>query len=114
MALENAEICYVLDANGYQIGANLWSPRNQLNAPRVFEPLKNTHEACWSQRPYFRRAVQAPNKVQITRPYRTVHGQHACVTASMAFYLQVNGDRQLRVICGDTRWHELDGHPDGE
>lgn len=108
MALPNAEICYVLDAQGYQIGPNLWSPRNQADAPRMFEPLRDTDAACWSQRPYFRRAVHAPNRVQITRPYRTVHGQHACVTASMAFHCQVDGERQLRVICGDMRWAEPD------
>lgn len=111
MVLPDAEICYVLDSNGYQIGANLWSPRNQVDAPRVFEPLRDTREACWSQRPYFRRAVENINKVQITRPYRTVHGQHACVTASMAFHCEIDGERHLRVVCGDMRWCEPDAQP---
>jgi hypothetical protein len=39
-------------------------------------------------------------KVQVTRPYRTMHGAHLCITVSLAFR-SADG---LRVVCGDVGW----------
>ena len=44
--------------------------------------------------------MASPGKVQVTRPYRTLHGTHLCITVSTAFHLP--GDPGgLHVVCGD-------------
>ena len=109
LELPGAELCYLLDADGYQIGHNVLLERSRSAPPLLaYEPLSSSDGACWARRPYFRRAVEAIGKVQITRPYRTLHGNHMCVTASYAFLHGKGEDKQLRVLCGDLRWSELD------
>ncbi|MET0349631.1 MAG: EAL domain-containing protein [Rhizobacter sp.] len=106
LALTGADIAYVLDADGYQIGTHLHPP-GRSTAPRAgFEPLARSDGACWARRPYFRRATEAIGKVQTTRPYRTLHGKLVCVTVSYAYHHLENGRRELRVVCGDMEWHE--------
>ena len=105
LSLDNAEMCFVLDAEGYQIGRPLWGAGNVSDAS--FLPLRESAGACWARRPYFRRAIENVGKVQVTRPYRSLQGNHTCVTASYA-YFHAEGDRKvLRVVCGDLTW--LDG-----
>ncbi|TAK85792.1 MAG: EAL domain-containing protein [Aquabacterium sp.] len=106
LELPDAEVCYVLDADGYQLGSNMWAPGHEPEQRRTFEPMRETEGACWSRRPYFRRALDNPGRAQITRPYRTMHGQHQCVTASMAYRCLVDGQTEVRVVCGDVRWVE--------
>lgn len=101
--LHGAELGYVLDADGYQIGTHLWPAGSTGQSRPGFEPLARSDGACWARRPYFRRALEAIGKVQTTRPYRTLHGQHLCVTVSYAFRTAA-GD--LRVVCGDLVWDE--------
>ncbi|HET8869144.1 MAG TPA: EAL domain-containing protein [Aquabacterium sp.] len=104
LALPQAEVCYLLDADGHQIGHNLWSPQHQPAPGAQASPLLDAEGACWSRRPYFRRAVDHIDHVQITRPYRTLTGTHQCVTASVAFRSNVMGEEVLRVLCGDIMW----------
>lgn len=66
-----------------------------------YEPLNDCTGATWARRPYFRRAMQTIGKVQVTRPYRTIHGNRICVTVSMAFRRKVDGREQVQVLCGD-------------
>lgn len=106
LELADAEVCYILDADGYQIGSNMWAPGYGPEQRRTFEPMRETAGACWSRRPYFRRALDNPGRAQITRPYRTMHGQHQCVTASMAYRCTVDGQTEMRVVCGDVRWRD--------
>jgi EAL domain-containing protein (putative c-di-GMP-specific phosphodiesterase class I) len=110
--LSEAEMCYVLDADGYQIGGDVWRDHGDGAPPFVYAPLNTSEGACWARRPYFRRAVEAPDTVQITRPYRTLHGKHTCVTASYAFAHTENGQQSLRVVCGDLVWTELSQPPE--
>ena len=103
--LPGAELCYVLDEEGYQIGPHLRSENAEVVSQVAYEPLRSSAGACWSRRPYFRRAIENVGKVQITRPYRTLHGNHTCVTASFAYLqLQADGSNALRVVCGDLVW----------
>jgi hypothetical protein len=37
----------------------------------------------------------------VTRPYRTIHGNHICVTVSLAFRRKVDGRERVQVLCGD-------------
>lgn len=106
--LADAELCYVLDADGYQIGGDVWPAQAAQNTlPRVaYEPLRESEGACWSRRPYFRRAIEHIGKVQTTRPYRTLHGSHTCATLSYAYHHVENGVKTLRVVCGDMAWRE--------
>jgi EAL domain-containing protein (putative c-di-GMP-specific phosphodiesterase class I) len=105
LELPGAELCYVLDAEGYQIGNHLRSEQADLKNHVAYEPLRGSAGACWSRRPYFRRAIENVGRVQITRPYRTLHGNHTCVTASFAYLqLQADGSKALRVVCGDLVW----------
>lgn len=106
LELPGAELCYLLDAEGYQVGPTLY-----LKPPQeAYAPLRNSNGACWSRRPYFRRAMDAAGKVQVTRPYRTLHGNHRCVTASVAYpYVTPDGQRTLRVIGGDITWVDEPG-----
>jgi len=106
LSLPGVELGYVLDADGYQIGAHLLPEGgNALDQPG-YEPLARSDGACWSRRPYFRRAMEEIGRVQTTRPYRTLHGTHICVTVSFAYFHQADGQRELRVICGDMLWNE--------
>ena len=107
LALPGAELGYVLDADGYQIGAHLLPEDGSTPARGGYEPLARSDGACWSRRPYFRRATEAIGRVQTTRPYRTLHGKHICVTVSYAYHHDHGGQRELRVICGDMVWNEL-------
>lgn len=111
LSLPGAEFCYVLDARGYQIGHNLWAAEDRPKKGALLGPLDDAQGACWSRRPYFRRAMEAINRVQITRPYRTMNGRHQCMTASMAFRCLHDGVEEIRVVCGDVRWDEASPAP---
>jgi EAL domain len=112
LALPGAELCYLLDANGYQIEGNLWRNPAAVDYLSGFEPLRESEGACWARRSYFRRAVGSIGAVQITRPYRSLNGNQTCVTISFAFHQQRGDQRELRVICGDLMVEGLALNPD--
>lgn len=103
LQLPGAELCYLLGPDGRQVGVNHWSP-SPANAGGAFEPFRDTRGARWARRPYFRRAVAQVGKVQVTRPYRTLHGAHLCVTVSTAFRAPASQGGDLMVVCGDLTW----------
>lgn len=100
LQLPSAEVCYLLGADAKQIGDNAWAPRQLLVEPPAFAPMRDTHDAHWARRPYYRRAIESIGRVQVTRPYRTLHGAHLCVTVSVA----LPTSEGLRVVCGDLGW----------
>jgi EAL domain-containing protein (putative c-di-GMP-specific phosphodiesterase class I) len=100
LQLPRAELCYLLDGDARQVGENVWAPRPARAEPPAFAPLRNADGAHWARRPYYRRAMARVGEVQVTRPYRTLHGAHMCVTVSVAFRCAEG----LRVICGDLAW----------
>jgi len=108
MELPATEVCYILDEDGHQTCDALWSAKRPPQVRAAYEPMQDSDGACWSRRPYFRRAIDAFGKVQVTRPYRTLHGNHTCVTLSYAFHQQQGEDKVLRVVCGDLIWDEFD------
>ena len=96
------ERCYVLNREGKQLGANLPSPHcSTANDPR-FNPLADAKDAIWSRRPYFRRAINNPGEVQISRPYLSITGANMCVTLS----IMVNTSQGAQVLYGDLDWNE--------
>ncbi|CAN7202322.1 EAL domain-containing protein [Rhizobacter sp. LjRoot28] len=106
LALPGVETAYLLDGEGYQIGEEVWPAVTSAVARPGYEPLSLGEGACWARRPYFRRATEALDTVQTTRPYRTLHGNHSCVTVSCAFMQDAGQGPQLRVVCGDIVWDE--------
>lgn len=109
LALADAELCYLLDANGEQVGQNL-SSANRIPSVTAnqFAPLADCRGARWSRRPYFRRAVAAPGQLQMTRPYPTTQSHRICTTLSICFQ---SGDAKL-VVCGDMLWQSRMSRPD--
>src|SRR5581483_6826742 len=69
---------------------------------RRFEPLANAEGANWSRRYYFRRALEHPGRVQVTRPYLSITGVNQCVTVSIATL----HSGELRVLCADIAWRD--------
>lgn len=105
LSLPAAETCFLLDAEGRQQGHNLWTAQRDDARREAFAPLRDSEGARWARRPYFRRAVEAVGQVQVTRPYRTLHGGRLCVTVSVAFFgPRPDGVAGLQVVCGDVHW----------
>jgi hypothetical protein len=63
-----------------------------------FAHLGNAAGANWSRRPYFRRAIEHPGRVQISRPCLALATAKSCVTLSIQLR---SPDGQLLVLCGD-------------
>ncbi|MCL4315592.1 MAG: EAL domain-containing protein [Gammaproteobacteria bacterium] len=89
--------CYLLDESGRQVGANLVPPAQCLLTDPRFAPLANPAGANWSRRPYFRRAIEQPNQVQLTRPYLSITDARMCVTLSIAVQI----DKSTQILCCD-------------
>ncbi len=100
--LPGAERCYLLDSEGRQIGDNLVNSRPGALADQRYSPVANAQGANWSRRFYFRRALEHPGKVQVTRPYLSIAGANQCITVSIASL--VGGE--MRVLCGDVSWRD--------
>jgi EAL domain-containing protein (putative c-di-GMP-specific phosphodiesterase class I) len=100
LKLDGAIRCFLLGGDGAQLGPELWGaippPPQGINFSDLIEPV----DGNWSRRDYFRRAIQEPEVVQVTRRYRSLGGYAHCVTFSIA--ATVNG--KPVVICGDVDW----------
>ena len=105
LALDCTQRCYLIAGDGSQIGASVDAQRS-VNArdPRL-EPLLPTTGTNWQTKPFFRRAIEAPGKIQITRPYLSATGPKLCVTLSFA--LPLNGT--YHVLCADLDFAALAG-----
>lgn len=110
LQLPRAQLCYRLDEHGYQVQHNVWAPGSPATPHPGHEPLRDARGACWVRRPYFRRAMEALQKVQVTRPYRSLHGSRLCTTVSVAYRAPAPDGQPPRweVVCGDIDW---DGEP---
>ena len=97
LALPLAERCYLLDQSGLQIGGNLLAGHAVQALDPRYAPLADPAGADWSRRHYFRRALERPGKIQVTRPYFSITGARQCITVSIS--LRHKG--QFRVLCGD-------------
>jgi EAL domain-containing protein (putative c-di-GMP-specific phosphodiesterase class I) len=102
LQLPGSERCYLLDGDGRQIGDNMVNPHHPHVADMRYRPLANAKGANWSRRFYFRRALDHPGRVQVTRPYLSIAGANQCITVSIGTLL--NGD--LHVLCGDVGWRD--------
>jgi hypothetical protein len=105
LALACTQRCYLIASDGFQIGANLEAERNALARNPRLEPMRPTPGTNWQSKAYFRRALAAPGRIQITRPYLSVTGPRLCVTLSLAF----RENQDLFVLCADLDLRGLDG-----
>lgn len=91
--------CYLLDADGAQIGDNLTAADYVARRDPRHLPL-GTGGANWMHRHYFRRAVAQPATVQISRPYLSLTDPRMCLTLSRA----VRRGADLAVLCCDLEY----------
>lgn len=103
LALSDVLRCYVLDANGYQMGENIVAPGNESKGDLRFQPISNPAGAVWARRPYFQRAVAEPGQVQVSRPYLSITDARMCITLSVKLK---NALAQDVVVCADILWDD--------
>ncbi|HYS56743.1 MAG TPA: EAL domain-containing protein, partial [Burkholderiales bacterium] len=103
--LDCTERCYLVAGDGSQIGASAETERSVAARDRRLTPIRPVTGTNWQTKPFFRRAIEAPGKVQITRPYLSATGPRLCVTLSYA--LSLNGS--YHVLCADLDFAALAG-----
>ena len=106
LKLPGARRCYLIGSDGLQIGANVDAERSVYSQDPRFQLMQPTEGTDWQTRPYFRRAIETPGNVQITRPYLSLTGPKLCVTLSFAFEAS---DGSQEVLCVDLDFAELAG-----
>ncbi len=105
LALPGAIGCYLLDAYGQALGDEVEARRRPSPQGIDFNAMMRSAEADWSRREYFRRALDEPEIVQVTRQYHSLSGYTHCVTFSIATTMP--GEDALEktvVLCGDVDW----------
>ena len=105
LELDCTERCYLVAADGSQIGASAESARSAAARDRRLTPIRPATGTNWQTKPFFRRAMESPGKIQITRPYLSATGPRLCVTLSYALLL--NGS--YHVLCVDLDFAALAG-----
>ncbi|RKP49548.1 EAL domain-containing protein [Trinickia fusca] len=104
LALDHAVRCFLLDEQGRQADRNIVLRFDRAGNEARFLPVADAQGANWMRRPYFRAAIETPERVQATRPYLSINEALPCVTLSIA----VRVGERLCVLCGDIDWHEDD------
>uniref|UniRef100_UPI003F5000F4 EAL domain-containing protein n=1 Tax=Caballeronia sp. LjRoot34 TaxID=3342325 RepID=UPI003F5000F4 len=84
LRLEGAARCFLLDAQGIQVGDDIKAPQPYISTPNLSRSTPEASGSCWNRRQYFRNAIGKPGTVQITEPYLSINGVHLCVTFSIA------------------------------
>jgi len=100
LSLAKVKRIYFLDDRGYQIGKNITSQQKRDYTDPRYKPLSEAAGANWSRRYYFRQAMLNPGKIQISRPYRSLVGQHQCITLSTL----IESPSGRLVACVDLDW----------
>lgn len=98
--LAGVDRCYLLDADGVQIGHSLVTALRHQRTDERFRPFAAGEGTNWSRRPYFRRAVTRPGIVQVSQPYLSLLDARSCMTLSIG--VEVAG--RLQVLCVDLDW----------
>lgn len=86
LSLKNADRCYLIDYAGRQVGETHTAEVKQGNLKRKqFRPMDSAKDATWIGRSYWRRAIESPCEVQISRPYLSLATGEMCETLSLCF-----------------------------
>lgn len=102
LAIDHAARCFLLDEQGRQTGRNIVLRADRPGNEARFMPVADAQGANWMRRPYFRAAMDAPERVHATQPYLSINEALPCVTLSLA----VRVGERLCVLCGDIDWTE--------
>jgi EAL domain-containing protein (putative c-di-GMP-specific phosphodiesterase class I) len=94
--------CYLIDAEGNQVGERVLPPVPAPNHPG-FAGLLETNGANYAHQPCFRNAWSRPGKIQLTEPGFAAIARRRCATASTT--VQFNGS--TRVLCVDLDWDKI-------
>jgi len=103
LELDYTQRCYLIASDGSQIGASVDAERSVSSRDLRLKPMRPATGTNWQTKPFFRRAIEAPGKIQITRPYLSATGPKLCVTLSFA--LPLNG--AYHVLCADLDFAAL-------
>jgi len=93
---------FLLNEEGYQVTQTIAS--NQAKPDSHYHPLQQAQGANWARRQYFQRAIEAPERVYISRPYLALPDASIDVTFSMAFTV----GSQTLVLCCDVDSRSVD------
>ncbi len=105
LALPGAIRCYCLDTQGQAVGDEVEARRRPDPQGIDFNAAMRSAEADWSRREYFRRALDEPEIVQVTRQYPSLSGYTHCVTFSIATTAPGDdGLEKVLIVCGDVDW----------
>lgn len=99
---EGCRRIFLLDDQGYQITRTIAPSHTEI--PNPYHPLQQAQGANWARRKYFQRAIEAPNRVYISRPYLALPDASIDVTFAMAF----NRHNKLFVLCCDVDSRHID------
>ena len=100
LALPGSIRCYMLDADGKQIGTDVPSRHPPAAQGVDFDALAAPADADWSRRDFFARARNEPEVAQVTRQYCSLGGHTRCVTFSVG----TTEHGKPVVVCGDVDW----------
>jgi hypothetical protein len=64
LKLPSAQRCYLIGSDGLQIGANVEAESKVHVLDQRFEVVKPTEGTDWQTKPYFRRAIETPDKCE--------------------------------------------------
>ncbi|WP_111498391.1 sensor domain-containing phosphodiesterase [Marinobacter bohaiensis] len=99
--------CFILDADGIQQGG--LASETRVRHTTRFNPLYQSSGACWSHREYFRRALEQPGKINVSRPYVALPDAVRTITLSAS----ITRHGTTQVFCVDLHPNELfDGQLD--
>lgn len=93
--------CYLLGADGAQIGENATAPGHVATRDPRHRPLEAATGAHWTHRHYFRRALANPARTQVSRPYLSLTDPRMCLTLSRAVR---RADGATVVFCCDLAY----------
>lgn len=93
---------FLLDDEGYQVTQSIESDPSLLQLK--YHPLQQAHGANWARRKYFQRAMEAPGRVYISRPYLALPDANIDVTFSVAFTIAGS----TYVLCCDVDSRSID------
>lgn len=93
---------YVLDRNGYQVSEEYSASGESVCSPNE-TILKKGKGLCWKNRCYFTKALLNPNKIFISKPYRSLIDVELCLTVSKVIQLK---DGQDFVACYDVYYFD--------
>ncbi|MBN2606493.1 MAG: EAL domain-containing protein [Thiotrichales bacterium] len=74
---------FILDQEGYQV-SDEYNVEDKIKQVSV---LKKGKGLCWKNRRYFVKAIQAPGRLYVSEPYRSLIDMQLCLTASKVVYI---------------------------